>query len=77
MHKQNAARLYKAVQKAAANKERKAALNDPEAFVKLAAARGISLTVEKLATQISRLSDEDVAAIFNPGIPPRQHLIPR
>ncbi len=46
MPERNAARLYKAVQKAHANQERQAALNDPPAFIKLAAARGISLALK-------------------------------
>ncbi len=77
MPEQNAARLYKNVQKAQANQERTAALNDPAAFVKLAAAQGIALNAETLETQISQLSDEEVAAIFNPGISPRRHIFPR
>ena len=77
MPEQNAARLYKDVQKAHANQERAAALNDPAAFIKLAAARGIVLNAETLETQISQLSDEEVAAIFNPGISPRRHIFPR
>lgn len=77
MPEQNAARLHKTVQKAHADQERAAALNDPAAFVKLAAAQGISLNAETLETQISQLSDEEVAAIFNPGIPPRRHIFPR
>lgn len=73
----NAARIYKKVQHAYSTEERQIALSDPEAFVELAIARGHQLTVEDLETQLNQLSDEDVAAIFNPGIPPRLHLFPR
>ena len=77
MPEKNAARIYKAVQRAHANQERQRALSDPAAFIKLATARGYKFTVGELETQLSQLSDEEVAAIFNPGIPPRHHLFPR
>jgi predicted ribosomally synthesized peptide with nif11-like leader len=74
---QNAARIYKEVEQARAKQERQKALEDPQAFINLAKVRGYSFTVVDLETQLSRLSDEEVAAIFNPGIPPRRHLFPR
>lgn len=77
MTEQNAARIYKAVQKDQANQERQKALTDPAAFIEMAAKQGHQFTVEALETQIKELSDEEVAAIFNPGISPRQHLFPR
>ncbi|MEO1404708.1 MAG: Nif11 family protein [Cyanobacteria bacterium J06635_1] len=77
MPQKNAARLYNEIQQAHAREERRKALSDPEAFIKLAAPRGYAFTVENLEAQLSQLSDEDVAAIFNPGIRPRHHLFPR
>ena len=77
MVKQNAAHFYKNVEQAYAQKERQKALSDPEAFIRLASARGYAFTVKDLETQLSQLSDEDVASIFNPGIPPRRHLFPK
>ena len=77
MEKQNAARIYKNVEKAYAQEERQKALSDPEAFIRLAEARGFDFTVKDLETQLSQLSDEEVAGIFNPGIPPRRHLFPK
>lgn len=77
MTQKNAAHFYKNVQQAHANQERQRALSDPEAFIKLAAARGHNFTVEELETQLSQLSDDEVAAILNPGIGPRKHLFPR
>jgi predicted ribosomally synthesized peptide with nif11-like leader len=74
---QNAARIYKGVEQAQAEQERQKAMNDPEAFIILAKSRGYTFTVKDLETQLSQLSDEDVAGIFNPGIPPRRHLFPR
>ena len=77
MAKQNAARIYKNVEEACAQQERQKALRDPEAFISLASSRGYNFTVQDLETQLSELSDEDVAGIFNPGIPPRRHLFPK
>ena len=77
MTAENAARIYKKVEQAQAQQERQKALNDPEAFIKLAVARGYAFTVKNLKTQLSQLSDEEVAGIFNPGIPPRRHLFPK
>ncbi len=77
MEQQNAARIYKNVEKAYAQQERQKALSDPEAFIRLAEARGYAFTVKDLETQLSQLSDEEVAGIFNPGIPPRRHLFPK
>ena len=77
MAQQNAARIYKNVEAAYAQQERQKALRDPEAFIRLAEARGYAFTVKDLETQLSQLSDEEVAGIFNPGIPPRRHLFPK
>ena len=77
MEQQNAARIYKNVEKAYAQQERQKALSEPEAFIRLAKARGYAFTVKDLETQLSQLSDEEVAGIFNPGIPPRRHLVPK
>ena len=77
MKQQNAARIYKNVEEAYAQQERQKALSDPKAFIRLASARGYDFTVKDLETQLSQLSDEDVAGIFNPGIPPRRHLFPK
>ncbi|MGB3570403.1 MAG: Nif11-like leader peptide family natural product precursor [Phormidesmis sp.] len=75
--KKNAARLYKNVTEAQASQQRQKALGDPETFVKLAAAQGHAFAPNELTTQLNQLSDEEIAAIFNPGIPPRRHLFPR
>lgn len=77
MSEENAARIYKKVEQAHAQQEREKALSNPEAFIVLAKARGYNFTVKDLEAQLSQLSDEDVADIFNPGIAPRRHLFPR
>ncbi len=77
MTEKNAARIYKKVEQAHAIQERQKALSNPEAFIKLAGARGYTFTVKDLETQLSQLTDEDVAGIFNPGIGLRRHLFPK
>ena len=77
MMQQNAARIYKEVEQDEAKQQRQKALSEPESFIKLAAERGYTFTVDTLNAQLSQLSDEEVAGIFNPGIPPRRHLIRR
>jgi predicted ribosomally synthesized peptide with nif11-like leader len=77
MAQENAARFFKAVQQEQATLEKQKALSDPERFIQLAEACGYHFTVEDLPTQVSQLSVEEIAAIFNPGIGSRQHLTPR
>ena len=77
MTSQNAAKIYKKVEQAQAQQEREKAKKDPEAFILLAKARGYAFKVEDLETQLSKLSDEEVAGIFNPGIGTRRHLFPK
>ncbi|MGK7951206.1 MAG: Nif11-like leader peptide family RiPP precursor [Xenococcaceae cyanobacterium] len=77
MTEKNAARIYKKVELAHAEQERQKARMEPEAFIKLAEARGYTFTVKDLETQLSQLSDEEVAGIFNPGIGQRRHIFPR
>ena len=77
MTQENAARIYKKVEQAQAQQERQKALSDPKAFISMAQAKGYSFTVKNLKTQLSKLSDEEVAGILNPGIGVRQHLFPK
>ncbi|VEP16685.1 conserved hypothetical protein [Hyella patelloides LEGE 07179] len=77
MTAENAARIYKKVEQAQAQQEIQKALSNPEAFIKLALARGYAFTIKDFKTQLSKLSDEDVAGIFNPGIGLRRHLFPK
>ena len=77
MTAKNAAHIYKKVEQAQAQQERQKALSAPEAFILLAQARGYAFTLKDLETQLSQLSDEEVAGIFNPGIGIRRHLFPR
>lgn len=77
MAQQNAAELLKAVKENQALKQRLKATQNPEAFIKIAKESGYDFTKEELDSEINKLSEEDLAAIINPGWGPRQHIHPR
>lgn len=71
----NAAHLYKAVQQHQDRENRAKALSNPDAFMKMAAEQGHHFKANHLEAEVERLSEEEIAAIFNPGLAPRHHLI--
>jgi predicted ribosomally synthesized peptide with nif11-like leader len=77
MTQQNAARLFQAVKQDQALQQRLKATADPEAFIKIAQERGYDFTVRELESEISKLTEEDLAAIVNPGWGTRRHIYPR
>ncbi|MCC5598846.1 Nif11-like leader peptide family natural product precursor [Nostoc favosum] len=77
MTQQNATRLFEAVKQDQALQQRLKATANPEAFVKIAQERGYDFSVEELDNEISKLSEEDLAAIVNPGWGNRRHINPR
>ncbi|MEH1873837.1 Nif11-like leader peptide family natural product precursor [Nostoc sp.] len=77
MTQQNATRLFKAVKQDQALQQRLKATANPEAFVKIAQERGYDFSVEELESEINKLSEEDLAAIVNPGWGTRRHINPR
>ena len=77
MTQQNATRLFEAVKQDQALQQRLKATANPEAFVKIAQERGYDFNVEELESEISKLSEEDLAAIVNPGWGNRRHINPR
>ncbi len=77
MTQQNATRLFQAVKQDQALQQRLKATANPEAFVKIAQERGYDFSVEELDSEINNLSEEDLAAIINPGWGTRRHLNPR
>ncbi|MFW9258461.1 MULTISPECIES: Nif11-like leader peptide family natural product precursor [unclassified Nostoc] len=77
MTQQNAARLFQAVKADQALQQKLKATANPEAFIKIAQERGYDFTVEELDSEINKLSEEDLAAIVNPGWGTRRHLNPR
>ncbi len=77
MTQQNATRLFQAVKQDQALQQRLKATADPKAFIKIAQERGYYFTTEELDGEISKLSEEDLAAIVNPGWGTRRHINPR
>lgn len=77
MSQHHAAAFFKAVQKDQSLKDRLQATSDPEAFVKIAADRGYTVTESEMEEWLDHLPESELAAMFNPGIGGRQRLIPR
>lgn len=77
MAQEHAARFFKTARQDEALKQKLKATTDPEAFIKIAEGRGYKFTVEELETAIAKLSEEEFAAVINPGIAPRRHIMPR
>ncbi|MBC6431488.1 Nif11-like leader peptide family natural product precursor [Nostoc sp. HG1] len=77
MTQENATRLFQAVKEDQALQQKLKATDDPQAFIKIAQERGYDFTVEELDSEIDKLSEEDLAAIVNPGWGTRRHLNPR
>ncbi|MBD2563192.1 MULTISPECIES: Nif11-like leader peptide family natural product precursor [Nostoc] len=77
MTQENATRLFQAVKQDQALQQRLKATDDPEAFIKIAQERGYDFSVEELDSEINKLSEEDLAAIVNPGWGTRRHINPR
>ena len=77
MTQENAARFFKSVQQDQGLKAKLKAITDPEVFLQIVRERGYICSLEDLDGAISKLSHEEFAAVINPGISPRRHLIPR
>ncbi|HEY9828293.1 MAG TPA: hypothetical protein V6D19_22875 [Stenomitos sp.] len=74
---ENAARLFKQVHAEQDRQLRLQAIENPSVFTQLAEQQGYRLDRTNLASAIESLSDEAIAAIWNPGIGPRRHLVRR
>ena len=77
MGHENAARFFKAIHQDDELQAKLKATTDPKSFIKIAQERGYSFTIEELDTEIEKLSPEELAAVVNPGIAPRRHIMPR
>jgi predicted ribosomally synthesized peptide with nif11-like leader len=77
MAQECAARFFKAVQHDQGLQQKFKAITDAETFVKMAAERGYNFTTEELEAELEKLSQEELAAVINPGVGPRRHLVPR
>ena len=74
MAQEKTAQLLQAVKEDQALQAILKATDNPEAFIKIAKESGYDFTVEELEEEISQLSDEDLAAIVNPGWGTRRHI---
>jgi hypothetical protein len=73
----NAARLHKEINAQQDRQLRQQALQDPQVFVSLAERQGYRLNANNLAEEVAKLSAPTIAAIWNPGIGDRRHLLRR
>jgi hypothetical protein len=74
---ENAARLHKNINAEQDRQLRLQAIQDPRGFMRLAEQQGYHLNLNKLTEEISNLSAKEIAAIWNPGIGDRRHLLRR
>lgn len=77
MAQENAARFFKAVKEDQELQQKFKAITDQTAFMQMAEQAGYSCTIDELEEAMSELSPEQVAAVINPGVGLRQHLLPR
>ena len=77
MTQENAARFFKSVHQDQGVKAKLKAIDDPETFLQIAKERGCQFTLIELDVAVAKLSHEEFAAVINPGISPRRHLMPR
>ncbi|WP_404784814.1 hypothetical protein [Altericista sp. CCNU0014] len=73
----NAARLHKEIYAEQDRQLRLQAIQDPQRFVRLAEQQGYRINSNNLASEVAKLSDSTIAAIWNPGIGDRRHLVRR
>ncbi len=77
MNQQNAAKLYTAIQEQQTLTEQKQAEEKIKNFLEMAEKRGYHYTEEEIKTELGHLSAEELASLINPGVGPRNHLLPR
>jgi hypothetical protein len=73
----NAARLHKDIYAEQDRQLRLQAIQEPQRFMQLAQQQGYKINSHKLTEEIASLSDVSIAAIWNPGIGDRRHLVRR
>jgi len=57
-------------------KQRLKAADQPEIFLQVTQEYGYTFTKDDLQRIVQELPEEELAAVLNPGIAPRRHLIP-
>jgi hypothetical protein len=73
----NAAHFFSDVEREEDRKLRHKALENPIFFISLAKQQGYQLSLDRIEDEITQLSPEKMASIWNPGIGARRHLIRR
>ncbi len=66
--------FFTAVKQDEALKAKCLAATDAKTCVQLAEDQGYRFTTEELQAELSKLSEEELAELVNPGIAPRRHL---
>lgn len=77
MAQEHAARFFKHVMEDETLQARLKAATEPETFIEIANKRGYQFTEAELNREIENLSPEELAAVINPGVAPRRHIVPR
>jgi predicted ribosomally synthesized peptide with nif11-like leader len=57
-------------------KQRLKAAKQPESFLQVTQEYGYSFTRDDLHGIVQELPEEELAAVLNPGVAPRRHLMP-
>jgi Nif11 domain len=73
----NAAQFFNSLRSDLDRQLRLRSLKNPGEFMRMAEKRGYRFQGHQLNDDIARLSEDELAAIWNPGIGPRRHLIRR
>lgn len=57
-------------------KQRLKAAKQPDIFLQVTQEYGYSFTKDDLQEIVQELPEEELAAVLNPGVAPRRHLVP-
>ncbi|PSB01900.1 Nif11-like leader peptide family natural product precursor [Merismopedia glauca] len=77
MTQESAAKFFKAVKQNQALQERCEAIANRDTFLKAAEEKGYHFSHGSLEIQLEKIPSEEVAAMNNPGVGLRCHIVPR
>jgi predicted ribosomally synthesized peptide with nif11-like leader len=77
MTQESAAKFFKAIRQNQILQERYEAIANRDTFLKAAEDKGYHFGYGNLETQLEKIPPEEVAAMNNPGVGSRTHIIPR
>ena len=77
MAPESVTQFFAAVKQDEALKAKCQTATDAKTCVQLAEDRGYRFTTEELQAELSKLPEEELAELVNPGIAPRRHLDPK